>query len=681
MNKLFNFLFDQNNTPFRCDNHRNRNGKNPAFLNDERGGLTFSAGIVIIGMAVLIGMVGNIGHEVVQKQRLQIAADTAAYSSAVWTARGMNTICTINHLMGELNAFVVILEAMGGPEAGKGGIPRNKCPKIEDELDKWIEKKEPQATSSQYLEEVDKFLLPAATELLVYKQGEVRKCGAAILDAEITLKTKYLKCLVYKTAARTCEDVGDILVKTGYLSGLGKILILVGTVIHATVDTQILFIMSEARLLKTMADVLETIAPVKGTLRQSLVSLSGYADRVAGVKVQSLLKSPIEKTIQRIKDFYKLEQLDCTMQSRTIVLPVTPDKISSKGPAEQPLSYPKWKPEEEKNLFEDIADWIQKINDIYKKIIDTINSFTLGIGSWLSSALAEISDSFGMGDTEIGTVLSAAQRIEEGLNLLDELEHGKLKYPHEGVDDHPSKKKLEKFDVKDEQKSQLVRATYPYVDSIRAGITKWAVRSHGILNVKLLNLSNFSIYFTNWCYRYTLNESYAVRSGRFGTAHTLVLQDATRDKGNEPWIKNASLAESYFTIIVRAESPSRKPTFAPSIFHRSRSKGDVVYAQAMFYAANDQEPSTTGSVKQANAGWDTLQWEQPVNAPEWWNTLPTKKSEEHQFHKFLQGIELLDSTKMKINWQAKLVPLSNSMINKIEKDNRWIVKQNNLLTH
>ena len=74
----------------------------------------------VIGLALLIGYVGNMGAEILEKQRLQTAADAAAYSSAVCKARGMNAVSSYNHFMGELTALVVILEALGGPEAEEG---------------------------------------------------------------------------------------------------------------------------------------------------------------------------------------------------------------------------------------------------------------------------------------------------------------------------------------------------------------------------------------------------------------------------------------------------------------------------------------------------------------------------------------------------------------------------------
>ena len=53
---------------------------------------------------------------------LQNAADSAAYSTALWQARGMNAVTVSNHMMGEATGLIVMVESLGGriqTESGK----------------------------------------------------------------------------------------------------------------------------------------------------------------------------------------------------------------------------------------------------------------------------------------------------------------------------------------------------------------------------------------------------------------------------------------------------------------------------------------------------------------------------------------------------------------------------------
>src|SRR3990172_96198 len=84
------------------------------------GKLTLVTLVAILGMAVIIGFLGNAGYVTTEKMNTQNAADAAAFSSAQWMARGMNAVTATNHLLGEVTALVVVLEALGGPEADQG---------------------------------------------------------------------------------------------------------------------------------------------------------------------------------------------------------------------------------------------------------------------------------------------------------------------------------------------------------------------------------------------------------------------------------------------------------------------------------------------------------------------------------------------------------------------------------
>ena len=63
----------------------------------------------VLFLAMLLGMVMNVGRHVDGKLRMQNAADSAAYSGGVVLARGMNTLAFTNHLLCDVFAVTAIL--------------------------------------------------------------------------------------------------------------------------------------------------------------------------------------------------------------------------------------------------------------------------------------------------------------------------------------------------------------------------------------------------------------------------------------------------------------------------------------------------------------------------------------------------------------------------------------------
>ncbi len=68
----------------------------------------------VLTLMVFFAFVTNSIQTVNQKIETQTAADGVAYSSALWMARGMNTITATNHIIGELNGLYVIHHSFGG---------------------------------------------------------------------------------------------------------------------------------------------------------------------------------------------------------------------------------------------------------------------------------------------------------------------------------------------------------------------------------------------------------------------------------------------------------------------------------------------------------------------------------------------------------------------------------------
>jgi len=69
------------------------------FHRDQRGSMSIVSVFALLFLAMLLGMVMNVGRHVDGKLRMQNAADSAAYSGGVVLSRGMNTLAFTNHLL------------------------------------------------------------------------------------------------------------------------------------------------------------------------------------------------------------------------------------------------------------------------------------------------------------------------------------------------------------------------------------------------------------------------------------------------------------------------------------------------------------------------------------------------------------------------------------------------------
>jgi len=76
---------------------------------DERGSISIVSVFAVMFLAMLLGMVMNVGRHVDGKIRMQNAADAAAYSGGVVLARGMNTLAFSNHLLFDVFAVTAFL--------------------------------------------------------------------------------------------------------------------------------------------------------------------------------------------------------------------------------------------------------------------------------------------------------------------------------------------------------------------------------------------------------------------------------------------------------------------------------------------------------------------------------------------------------------------------------------------
>jgi hypothetical protein len=135
-------------------------------------------------------------------------------------------------------------------------------------------------------------------------------------------------------------------------------------------------------------------------------------------------------------------------------------------------------------------------------------------------------------------------------------------------------------------------------------------------------------------------------------------------KGHETWTTDDSQgkrqAEKMFTLIGITQR-DMTPLFSPRVFPLATNDGMTTFAQAIFYNANEQKPDPIGAKNktQAKVAWDTLNWDPATPAPEW-GALPHKSAAKWPWELFGKDNPMPAITGVRLNWQAKLMPVTES---------------------
>jgi hypothetical protein len=145
------------------------------------------------------------------------------------------------------------------------------------------------------------------------------------------------------------------------------------------------------------------------------------------------------------------------------------------------------------------------------------------------------------------------------------------------------------------------------------------------------------MFYENWSRTYTLRKSRQfkerVRPLQMDLQVLTECDITKQEKGSEPWTKQSGSrrADELFCVLAFARRvPFR---IASSLYDQPNQDGIVAFAQAMAYNANPQI-GPSGGGRQPRVGWDTLNWDNQV--AEFPRSGPKPK--------------------IKLNWQAKLVP-------------------------
>jgi|GEM_PF-5516819 len=666
------------------------------FDRDEDGKLTLVATVMMLAMIVLIGLVGNAGHAVNQKLEVQNAADAASFSSTLWMSRGMNSVTATNHMIGEATALCAVHEALGGPGADlrlKQNTTENRI------LDGIIDGTKVTAPIGPGpfvlppLTAIDKRIIDFVVNRTTPRQTSKRdfEAFATIFDSKMTLKRELSTLLITKSLA----DLGFYAPWPFNMATIPA-----AYAVHIYATSQIVLIGKEWVILDVVEKVAKAFTKLKlDVIEAQLVpTLTAHADFVGsydsetGEFEEGILNRAVERTLEELRERHDVE-LAIFPSPDELRLPVEPEpkpNLQSGSEVEgwgDDAAFPVELPE--------IGDFLDKLNKAENDTADRIEDLNEEIGE-LDDYTETIDNRLDFDDVpaeekeELEEEKQAIEDVREELvkdraesqSALKRMREEKAKLPSLGDlpshSENPSLSRIpELMNQQQERYTQWVRSTQPYVDSFRAPILAMFKRH--------LKKSKAAERFEKWTNRYAMVKAWQFRSGyrieRTGNAsatwretedalHMHVLKEAfdgevTR-KGSEPWTQSTDSgkrkAEEYFTLIGFAHRDF-EPLFSSVVYPSASDQGNTCYAQAIFYNANKQQ-SSNGGETQAKLGWDTLNWDPESTVPEWAGPA-TESNAKWPWEIFSQAEQ---SVKVKLNWQAKLMPVTQSRLEDSEDE-------------
>jgi len=409
---------------------------------------------------------------------------------------------------------------------------------------------------------------------------------------------------------------------------------------HIYLDVKLAELAKEWVVLILLENFAAVTSPIKSVARKTVLPvLSTYGDFLAGELGIKPLPDAISGSLKELQRASPQTELHLFPKQAT-ELPIRaegdPGSVISANKIEVPPN--KWLGEDERQgPLRDLGEYVATINDK----INRFNEIIENLSRW---------STFGVRDDIYPTIPKL------------EIFGGPTEH-----EQNPSHRSLPKFDWESERISQWVRGSYPYVDAFR-GSVRAQLQETGWFEPGAPS-SHASTYYTRWSNRYTLAESFQLRSGqRDGGAapsvHMYVLQASSPPtKGKEPWTTQDEWAERLFSVSSYAVLRSPDPAIFKPIFDRSPERDFVAASQALTYDANGR--ALTGDDRlQPNTGWDTLNWEPPVKAPEWGDHPPSDGGGMAIWDFYLgKRLDAPEVSRVQLNWQAKLVPISARRVN------------------
>ena len=146
-----------------------------------------------------------------------------------------------------------------------------------------------------------------------------------------------------------------------------------------------------------------------------------------------------------------------------------------------------------------------------------------------------------------------------------------------------------------------------------------------------------------------------------GPPHMYVIEGMNgTNKGDEAWTKDPPLAGRMFGVFVTAEHAPQKRLLDPGVFRTPTGRRQA-WAGGLLANGNGIRTGRTKTAKpdparQADTGWDTLNWEPAVEAWEWADH-PPRGSGPSPVQALLGGAEAGRKARVRLGWDGLLVPI------------------------
>ncbi len=305
---------------------------------EEDGKITLVACLMMLALVALIGLIGNAGHTVHQKLETQNAADSAAFNSALWMARGMNALTATNHLLGEATALCAVHEALGGPGLDLRIQQNTSENRTLDGIINSVRETAPIGSpvpspfgyTPPPIIRLDKRIVDFVTDRTTPNTSDPLAAFASIYDSQMTLKRELAVLLPAKSFANAGFFVPP---PWGYATAA------LAYGVHIYSSSQIVLIGKEWVIL----EVLETVAKAFTQLKVNVIeaqlipTLSAHADFVASYDADSeefdegILNTAIERMLIETQDRHDV-QTAIFPSAEQIRLPVIPEPVPNLSP-------------------------------------------------------------------------------------------------------------------------------------------------------------------------------------------------------------------------------------------------------------------------------------------------------------------------------------------------------------
>ncbi len=664
------------------------------FHENESGKVSLLASMMMLALVALAGLIGNTGHVAKEKLETQNAADSVAYSSSLWMARGMNALTATNHLLGEATAIAAVHEALGGPELDVGIKQNTSENRALDQIIRNLARLAPVAPLTPYtpapIPNIDKRVVKFVTDKTSPADGEMN-AFATIYDSRMALKRQLAVILPAKALA----NLGFLVPPPwGYLTAG------IAYGVHIAGTANIVLIGKEWFVLQALEAIANAFKPVKKVVENQLVpTLAAHAQFVASYDQTEnkfkpgILDGAVERVVLDLEGKLEVEA-SLFPKFKELRLPVVYEPKPNLRGSSQPttgwgtdvpalVQLPDLDSDKMKSKLEKAMGDMQKQIDKMKRDKDDLDDFEKDIDKRLGEddVTADERSELQREKEEIEKSRQAKQkRIAEIEKKLAELKAKKAEIEKAISEPIPTQSNNlsvrsipQSLNQEQERYTQWVRATYPQTDGFRAPIRAWLKQ--------WAPKSKAAEHFDKWSNRYTLVKAWQFRSGyrarksgdRISWSKSkkpiqmFVLTDSFRGdrdrKGREKWTGSSSdamrEAEKLFTLIGVAHR-EYEPLFSETLYPSTSKTGMTAYAQAIFYNANTQQPGSGRSRFQQKIGWDTLNWDPSIDVPEW--GAPAHQSAPKWPWEAFDGTTQAAVAKVKLNWQAKLMPVQTKRL-------------------